>query len=106
MDGVESSNEGVLILAATNAPWHVDPAFRVGPLRSHPVRAAAGRGRPRRHPCILTAASRCRTSITITWPRRPTLLRADLKAVVDQAIEAKLREAMKEGIPKPMVTKI
>jgi len=25
MDGVTSSNEGVLILAATNAPWHVDP---------------------------------------------------------------------------------
>ena len=28
MDGVESDNEGVLILAATNAPWSVDPAFR------------------------------------------------------------------------------
>ena len=28
MDGVEHSNEGVLILAATNAPWHLDPAFR------------------------------------------------------------------------------
>ena len=28
MDGVERSNDGLLILAATNAPWHVDPAFR------------------------------------------------------------------------------
>src|SRR5690606_30928145 len=28
LDGVDSSNEGVLILAATNSPWHVDPAFR------------------------------------------------------------------------------
>ena len=28
LDGVSSSNEGVLILAATNAPWHLDPAFR------------------------------------------------------------------------------
>ena len=28
MDGVQSSNDGVLILAATNAPWHVDSAFR------------------------------------------------------------------------------
>ena len=25
---MEHSNEGVLILAATNAPWHLDPAFR------------------------------------------------------------------------------
>src|SRR5947209_8800431 len=28
MDGVNTSNEGVLILAATNAPWHLDSAFR------------------------------------------------------------------------------
>src|SRR5580700_3252104 len=28
MDGVKSSNDGVLILAATNAPWHLDSAFR------------------------------------------------------------------------------
>ena len=28
LDGVDSSNEGVLILAATNAPWHLDSAFR------------------------------------------------------------------------------
>jgi len=26
MDGVAANNDGVLILAATNAPWHVDPA--------------------------------------------------------------------------------
>ncbi len=28
MDGDKASNDGVLILAATNAPWHVDSAFR------------------------------------------------------------------------------
>ena len=28
LDGLQSSNEGVLILAATNAPWHLDAAFR------------------------------------------------------------------------------
>ncbi len=27
MDGAESENEGVLIIGATNAPWHIDPAF-------------------------------------------------------------------------------
>ena len=28
MDGVGKDNDGILILAATNAPWHLDPAFR------------------------------------------------------------------------------
>jgi SpoVK/Ycf46/Vps4 family AAA+-type ATPase len=28
MDGFNRSNEGVLVLAATNVPWAVDPAFR------------------------------------------------------------------------------
>ena len=30
---------------------------------------------------------------------------ADLKAVVDMAVEQKLREAIKEGLPKPLGTK-
>jgi ATP-dependent 26S proteasome regulatory subunit len=28
MDGIDGDNEGVLVLAATNTPWSVDPAFR------------------------------------------------------------------------------
>jgi transitional endoplasmic reticulum ATPase len=28
MDGVDTDNENVLIMAATNAPWHLDPAFK------------------------------------------------------------------------------
>ncbi|MEU0267075.1 AAA family ATPase [Nocardioides sp. NPDC006303] len=28
LDGVQASNEGVFVLAATNAPWDVDPALR------------------------------------------------------------------------------
>ena len=30
---------------------------------------------------------------------------ADLKAVVDQAVEAKLREAMRVGVPQPLTTR-
>ena len=30
---------------------------------------------------------------------------ADLKAVLDLAVEAKLRDAMKDGLPKPITTK-
>ncbi len=28
LDGAQHDNEGILVLGATNAPWHLDPAFR------------------------------------------------------------------------------
>jgi SpoVK/Ycf46/Vps4 family AAA+-type ATPase len=37
--------------------------------------------------------------------RTPDFSGADLKAVVDVAVENKLREAMKAGIPKPLSTR-
>lgn len=107
LDGVNTSNEGVLILAATNMPWHLDSAFR----------------RPGRFDRILfvpppDAGARA-TILRILCKNKPQenidfdavskktdqFSGADLKAVIDQTIEAKLREAMKTGIPKPMVTK-
>ena len=40
MDGNVANNEGILILGATNAPWHLDPAFR------RPGRFGWSRGTP------------------------------------------------------------
>jgi len=107
MDGVESSNEGVLILAATNAPWHLDSAFR----------------RPGRFDRILfvpppDATARAEV-LRILLKGKPVeaidhehvakkadgFSGADLKAVVDVAVEAKLREAMKSGKIQPLSTK-
>ena len=107
MDGVKSSNEGVLILAATNAPWHLDSAFR----------------RPGRFDRILfvpppDAVARSEI-LKILTQGKPTenldhehigkkakdFSGADLKAVMDMAVEAKLHEAMKSGIPQPLKTK-
>ena len=45
LDGFDSANDQVLILAATNMPWDVDPAMkRPGTFRTPGVRAPAGRG--------------------------------------------------------------
>ena len=107
MDGTQSNNEGVLVLGATNAPWHVDSAFR----------------RPGRFDQVLfvpppDAQARTET-IRILLEGKPVqdvdyaqisaktneFSGADLKAVIDRAIESKLQEAIKSGKPTPLTTK-
>jgi AAA+ superfamily predicted ATPase len=107
LDGVNSSNEGVLILAATNAPWHLDPAFRrpgrfdrivFVPPPDPPARAGILRILLRGKPA---------EAIDPDAVARKTdgFSGADLKAVVDAAVEAKLREALRAGAPRPLTTK-
>jgi transitional endoplasmic reticulum ATPase len=107
LDGVQTSNEGVLILAATNAPWHLDPAFR----------------RPGRFDRILFVAPPDQTARTeilrILLKGKPaadvdpeaiakktdSYSGADLRAVVELAVEEKLRAAMKSGKLAPLTTR-
>ena len=107
LDGVQASNEGVLILGATNAPWHLDSAFR-RPGRFDrvlfvpPPDAAAReailrilcRGKPLEAIDYKTLASKTEGCSG-----------ADLKALLDLAIEEKLKEAVKIGAPRPLTTK-
>lgn len=106
LDGIDADNEGVLILAATNAPWHVDPALRrpgrfdrviFVPPPDAPARAA-----------ILKLMLAGKPAEPIDWGRlaRQTdeFSGADLKGLVDRAVESKLREAMQSGRPKPLTT--
>lgn len=106
MDGVETSNEGVLILAATNAPWHLDSAFRrpgrfdrilFVPPPDVDARAAIlqlqCKGKPLEKMDFKAVAK-----------KTEHFSGADLKAVIDISVEKKLREAMKEGTPRPLTT--
>ncbi len=107
LDGVQSNNDGVLILAATNAPWHLDSAFR-RPGRFDrilfvpPPDAKARAG-------ILRILCQGKPMEEIDFEqlgkKTENFSGADLKAVVDVTVENKLREAMKEGIPRPLATK-
>jgi transitional endoplasmic reticulum ATPase len=107
MDGIASANEGVLVLAATNAPWHLDPAFR-RPGRFDRVLFVPPPDAPART-AILEILCRGKPQEAINFEqvaaKSGDFSGADLKAVVDLAIEAKLTEAMKRGVPTPVTTK-
>ncbi len=107
LDGVASDNEGVLVLAATNAPWSVDAAFR----------------RPGRFDRIIfvappdeTARVNMLQNLLQTKPVGDVDVKklaavttdysgADLNAVIDIAVEEKLRESMNKGSIQKLNTK-
>jgi AAA+ superfamily predicted ATPase len=107
MDGIERSNDGLLILAATNAPWHVDPAFR-RPGRFDRVLFVPPPDQPARREIVqIHCKGKPMDNVDFEQLAAKTdgFSGADLKAVVDQAVENKLRDAMKSGGLKPLTTK-
>jgi len=107
MDGAESDNDGVLILGATNAPWHIDPAFR-RPGRFDRTLFVPPPDEVGRASIIEVMAQK--KPIGELDPRAlakktPDFSGADLKAVFDLATEEVLTEAMKNGKVVPLTTK-
>jgi SpoVK/Ycf46/Vps4 family AAA+-type ATPase len=107
MDGAESNNDGVLILGATNAPWHIDPAFRrpgrfdrtlFVPPPDEGGRAAIIEVMAQKKP-IGELDPRALAKKTDGFSG------ADLKAVFDLATEEVLNAAMKTGKVIPLTTK-
>jgi SpoVK/Ycf46/Vps4 family AAA+-type ATPase len=107
LDGVKANNDGVLILGATNAPWHLDSAFR-RPGRFDRILFVPPPD-PGARAGILRLLMRGKPAEDIDFDGVAKKLEgfsgADLKAVVDVAVESKLREAMKAGVPTPLRTK-
>lgn len=108
MDGVDAgANEGVLVLAATNAPWYVDAAFRrpgrFDQLVFVPPPDLAARAAILR----LLCQDKPLAEVDFGVVARSTELfaGADLKGVVDRAVEAKLRESLSTGRPVPLTTR-
>jgi AAA+ superfamily predicted ATPase len=107
LDGVASRNEGVFVLAATNAPWDVDPALRrpgrldrtlfVGPpdapARAHILRT---------HLAGLPLAAD--VDVADLAARSAGLSGADLALVCRAAAQAALREAARTADPQRAVT--
>ena len=106
MDGVQYDNEGILILGATNMPWHLDPAFRrpgrfdriiFVPPPDDSARASILEIKLKDKPIY-------NIDFTKIAKRAKDFSGADLEAVIDRAIEAKLADAMKQGVPTPLTT--
>ncbi|WP_068921566.1 ATP-binding protein [Planobispora rosea] len=107
LDGVdEHANEGVLVLAATNAPWYVDAAFRrpgrFDQLVFVPPPDVAARA------AILRILCRDKPLAEMDFDAvaRATdqFAGADLKGVVDRAVEAKLQQSISAGRLVPLST--
>ncbi len=107
LDGVDTTNEGVLILAATNAPWHLDSAFRrpgrfdrilFVPPPDLPARASILR-------LLLKGKPVDGLDFEAVAKKTEGYSGADLKALVDLAVESLLRDAMKTGKIRPVGTR-
>ena len=104
LDGVGSNNEGIYLLAATNAPWDIDPALRrPGRLDrtllvlppDEPARAAILHTHLRERPVEgidLQALARATEGLT----------GADLSHVCDSAAEKALMDSVRTGRPRLM----
>ena len=106
LDGIESNNEGVLIIGATNVPWHLDPAFRrpgrfdriiFVPPPDEENRKEIFQIKLAKKPCgVIDFDKLARASKSFSG--------ADIEAVIDIAIERILENAITTGKPKPIET--
>jgi transitional endoplasmic reticulum ATPase len=107
LDGADSDNDGILVIGATNAPWHVDSALRRPGRFDHvafvaPPDEAARREILRLHLRGKPAAE----DVDVARLARETegFSGADLRALVDGAAEVALQEALRSGQIQPLST--
>ena len=107
LDGVGSDNDGVLVLAATNAPWHLDSAFR-RPGRFDEIVFVPPPDRAARAEILallLDGKPTDRLDLDAVAKKTDQFSGADLKAVVENAVDACLDDALRTGTPSPITTK-
>lgn len=108
MDGGVSNNDGVLILGATNAPWHIDSAFKRPGRFDRTIFVPPPDDEARISIINLMAEGKPVAGLDAAALAKKTrnFSGADLKAVFDNAIEEALTAAMKDGRVVPLTTKM
>ena len=107
LDGINADNDGVLIIGATNTPWHLDTAFR-RPGRFDRIIFVPPPDEISKEAIIkLKISDKPHDSIDYKKisKKTPDYSGADINAMIDIAIEKILEEALRTGIPKPIKTK-
>jgi SpoVK/Ycf46/Vps4 family AAA+-type ATPase len=106
-DGDKYSNENVLVLGATNTPWHLDPAF-IRPGRFDRIIFVPPPDKDARA-AILKVILRDKPTKDIDYQeiskKTEGFSGADLTGFVDIAVESLLREVLHSGKEEPLTTK-
>lgn len=107
LDAIGSDNEGVLVLGATNAPWDVDDALKRPGRLDHPMfvpppdRAA----RERILQLVLEGRHTERIDVARAAADTPLYSGADLRALVEAAVDLVIDEAIDSGGDPPLETR-
>lgn len=104
LDAIGSDNQGMLVLAATNAPWDVDDALKRPGRFDRVVFVSPPDVPARRRILELALADRPQERIDCDDLARRTALfsGADLRALVERAIDGVIDEALERGADVPI----
>lgn len=105
-DGVDASNDGIYVLAATNRPWDIDPALR-RPGRLDRTVLILPPDEPARE-AIIRVGLRDKPAADVDAAelaqRTEQFSGADLTFVVDSAVEQAFMDSLGTGVPRMITT--
>lgn len=107
LDGIQHDNDGLLIIGATNTPWHLDSAFRRPGRFDRIIFVPPPDLKSKEIIIELKLKGKPNENINYNKVAKKTknYSGADINALIDIAVEAKLEDALLTGIPKPITTK-
>lgn len=107
LDGIQDDNEGLLIVGATNTPWHLDSAFRRPGRFDRIIFVPPPDQESKQEILKLKLKDKPTENIDFKKVAKHTknYSGADINALIDIAVESKLEEALESGVPKPITTK-
>lgn len=107
LDGIANTNDGVLVLGATNTPWNLDPAFRRPGRFDRIVFVPPPDELSREAILKLKLQNKPIEGIDYSGLAKKTesYSGADINAIIDIAVETKLEASFSDGIPRPIDTK-